>query len=340
MTFDDLMSRTWDENRLFSVLIELTYRCNLDCFFCYNDLGLRGKPLELAQYDKLLSDLASMNVLNVALSGGEPLAHPDFFRIGARARALGFLVRVKSNGHALRGELARRLRDEVDPFVIEVSLHGATAVTHDRQTRVPGSFVRLIENLHLMIALGLRVKINSTLTVWNEAETAEMYGLADSLGLPLRFDLQVSPRDDGDRTPLNVAPTDEGIRELMRIEDERMGKLPPMPEPSMVVPAAPSSKHCGAGSAAIAIDPYGNVYPCVQWRRAVANLHERSLPEIWAGAFGEIRGEAEDAKRVVSAHPRGQLLNFCPGLAEVLTGSSSRVPQEMERIAAVVGSSL
>ena len=119
MRFDDLAARTWDENRLFSVLIELTYRCNLDCFFCYNDLGLRGKPLAFEQYYALLQDLATMNVLNVALSGGEPLAHPDFFRIGARARDLGFVVRVKSNGHALRGELARRLRDDVDPFVVE-----------------------------------------------------------------------------------------------------------------------------------------------------------------------------------------------------------------------------
>jgi mycofactocin biosynthetic radical S-adenosylmethionine protein MftC len=339
VTFNQMMGRTWDENRLFSVLIELTYRCNLDCFFCYNDLGLRGKPLAFEQYDALLRDLASMDVLNVALSGGEPLAHPDFFRIGARARELGFVVRVKSNGHALRGDLARRLRDEVDPFVVEVSLHGATAVTHDRQTRVPGSFVRLVENLHEMIALGLRVKINSTLTIWNEGETAEMYALAESLGLPLRFDLQVSPRDDGDRTPLNVAPTDEGIRALMRVEDELRSKLPEMPEPAPSA-SAPSAKHCGAGSAAIAVDPYGNVYPCVQWRRAVANLHERSMPDIWADAFGGIRSEAEEAKRVVSAHPNGQLLNFCPGLGEVLTGSSSRVPAEMERIAAVVAGSL
>src|SRR5688500_12029850 len=104
MKFDAMMGRTWNENRLFSVLIELTYRCNLDCFFCYNDLGLRGKPLSYDQYDTLLRDLASMDVLNVALSGGEPLAHPDFFRIGARARQLGFVVRVKSNGHALSGE--------------------------------------------------------------------------------------------------------------------------------------------------------------------------------------------------------------------------------------------
>ncbi|MFL6246626.1 MAG: radical SAM/SPASM domain-containing protein [Thermoanaerobaculia bacterium] len=338
MKFDDLMGRTWDENRLFSVLIELTYRCNLDCFFCYNDLGLRGKPLAFEQYDALLRDLASMDVLNVALSGGEPLAHPDFFRIGARARDLGFVVRVKSNGHALRGELARRLRDEVDPFVIEVSLHGATAATHDRQTRVPGSFVRLIENLREMIDLGLRVKINSTLTVWNEGETAAMYALADSLGLPLRFDLQVSPNDNGDRTPLNVAPTDDGIRALMRVEDERIARFTPGPESTPS--AAPSAKHCGAGSSAIAIDPYGNVYPCVQWRRAVANLHEQAISEIWGDAFGGIRSETEEAKRVVAAHPRGRLLNFCPGLAEVLTGSATQVPAEMERIAMVVGEAL
>jgi MoaA/NifB/PqqE/SkfB family radical SAM enzyme len=336
ISFDDLMERTWNENRLFSVLIELTYRCNLDCFFCYNDLNLRGKPLEFAQYDQLLRELASMNVLNVVLSGGEPLAHPDFFRIGARARELGFLVRVKSNGHALRGELARRLRDEVDPFLVEVSLHGATAATHDRQTRVPGSFDRLNENIAEMLALGLRVKINSTLTIWNETETAAMYALADGFGLPLRFDLQVSPKDDGDRTPLNVAPSDEGIRNLMRVETERSGAID---DTAPVVVGRPMEKHCGAGSSGIAIDPFGNVYPCVQWRRAVANLHDRSIAEIWAGdAFTGIRGQTVEAARIVAAHPAGKLLNFCPGLAEVLTGSATQVPAEMERMAAVVGS--
>jgi MoaA/NifB/PqqE/SkfB family radical SAM enzyme len=286
-----------------------------------------------------LRDLASMDVLHVTLSGGEPLAHPDFFRIGARAKDLGFVVRVKSNGHALRGELARRLRDEVDPFVVEVSLHGATAATHDRQTRVPGSFDRLLENLREMLDLGLRVKVNSTLTVWNETETEAMYALTDSLGLPLRFDLQVSPNDNGDRTPLNVSPTDEGVRELIRVEDARMAKLPPMPDREPVqMPVL--AKHCGAGSSAIAIDPYGNIYPCVQWRRAAGNLHERAISEIWGFAFDDIRAETEAAKGVVRAHPHGKLLNFCPGLAEVLTGSATKVPGEMERIAEIVASTL
>lgn len=333
MTFDELSLRSWEENKLFSVLVELTYRCNLDCFFCYNDLALRGRPLSFAQYDAMLGDLAAMGVMNVTLTGGEPLAHPDFFRIGARARELGFVVRVKSNGHALRGELARRLRDEVDPFVVEVSLHGATAETHDRQTRVPGSFAALLSNLREILDLGMRVKVNSTLTAWNEHETAEMYALCDALNVPLRFDLQVSPRDDGDRSPLDIAPTAEGIRKLMAIETARsVAPAATAAQPAMAAP----TKHCGAGSAGIAIDPYGNVYPCVQWRRAVANLHETPVSAIWGDRFDGIREETAAAVGVVRAHPNGKLLNFCPGLAESLTGSALAVPREMERIAEIV----
>jgi MoaA/NifB/PqqE/SkfB family radical SAM enzyme len=344
MSFDAIVARSWNDNQLSSVLIELTYRCNLDCFFCYNDLGLRGKPLTFEQYSAFLHDLAAMNVLSVTLSGGEPLAHPDFFRIGALGRELGFVVRIKSNGHALRGDLARRLRDEVDPFVVEVSLHGATAETHDRQTRVPGSFTRLVENLGEMVALGLRIKVNSTLTSWNEGETAEMYALCDSLGLPLKFDLQVTPKDDGDRTPLSVAPTREGIHRLMRVENERsaayLATAPPEPKPSVAGTAVPTiTKYCGAGSAGIAIDPYGNIYPCVQWRRAAGNLHETSIRALWGTAFDEFRETTVEAAGVVAAHPRGRLLNFCPGLADALTGSATRVPEEMERVAEIIATS-
>jgi MoaA/NifB/PqqE/SkfB family radical SAM enzyme len=358
MSFDAIVARSWNDNQLGTVLFELTYRCNLDCFFCYNDLGLRGKPLTFEQYSACLHDLASMNVLSVTLSGGEPLAHPDFFRIGALCRELGFVVRVKSNGHALRGELARRLRDEVDPFVVETSLHGARAETHDRQTRVPGSFTRLVENLHEMIALGLRLKVNSTLTTWNEGEVAGMFALCDSLGLPLQFDLQVSPRDDGDRTPLDVAPTSDGIRNLMRVETARHAAwvAADAGKPSLSarnaaarnvagqdagapIPVPKVAKHCGAGSSGIAVDPYGNIYPCVTWRRATANLHETSISAIWGTAFDELRRQTEEAAGVVAAHPRGGLLNFCPGLADVLTGSATRVPEEMERVAEIVATS-
>ena len=38
MSYADTIKRSWNDNRLMSVLLELTYACNLDCTFCYNDL--------------------------------------------------------------------------------------------------------------------------------------------------------------------------------------------------------------------------------------------------------------------------------------------------------------
>jgi radical SAM protein with 4Fe4S-binding SPASM domain len=340
------MARTWRDNQLFSVLVELTYRCNLDCVFCYNDVGLRGRALSRSQYEGLIDDLAAMQVMNLILSGGEPLAHPDFFAIGARARARGFVVRVKSNGHALSGSLARRLRDEVDPYIVEVSLHGGSAATHDRQTRVPGSFARLVENLRGLKVLGQRVKINATLTAWNEGEVHAMFALADELALPLQFDPEVTPRDDGDRSPLALTASREGIKNLYRVEFERGDALARSevglrgPEVARQadasVPHVPG-KHCGAGSAALAIDPFGNVYPCVQWRVPSGSLHADSIRDIWTGstALRRVREQTGEVKaRLAGYGADAPLLNFCPGTAAAQAGSPFEVyPGARQRVA-------
>lgn len=344
MGFEQVLRKTWRDNLLFSVLVELTYRCNLDCFFCYNDLGLRGEPLRTDQYRSFFADLRDLQVLNLTLSGGEPLAHPDFLKLGAQARELGFVVRIKSNGHALRGEMARRIRDEVDPFLIEVSLHGATAATHDRQTRVPGSFDRLLANLREALGLGLRIKVNSTLTRWNEGEIEEMLDLADGLGLPLQIDPEVTPRDNGDVEPLAIALSREGLERLFAAQAARARRggraVSVAREGDEGTVPVPLEKHCGAGSAGIAVDPYGNVYPCVQWRRPVGNLHRQSIRDIWKDSAGlrEVRQLTAHAKEVVDAHgDAGPLLNFCPGLAETHTGDPLRVYADSMRRAEVLG---
>ena len=346
MGFEQILRKTWRDNLLFSVLVELTYRCNLDCFFCYNDLGLRGEPLCTEQYLSFFEELRDLQVLNLTLSGGEPLAHPDFLKLGERARELGFVVRIKSNGHALRGEMARRIRDEVDPFLIEVSLHGATAATHDRQTRVPGSFERLLVNLREALGLGLRLKINSTLTRWNEEEIEGMLALADGLGAPLQFDPEVTPRDDGDAEPLSISPSREGMKRLFALQAERAragAAVAVAREGDEGIVPVPLEKHCGAGSAGIAVDPYGNIYPCVQWRRPVGNLHRQSIGEIWAGSAGlrEVRELTAKAREVVEGWgPAGPLLSFCPGSAAVRTGDPLRVYPDAVRRAEILGETL
>jgi MoaA/NifB/PqqE/SkfB family radical SAM enzyme len=215
---------------------------------------------------------------------------------------------------------------------------------------VPGSFERLLANLGEMAELGFRVKINSTLTAWNEGEIEGMFDLVESLGLAFQVDPEVSPRDDGDRDPLSISPTREGMLRLFAVQEERArlawerasrgeggaatsGIARGGDDETMPVPV---HKHCGAGSAGIAVDPYGNVYPCVQWRRPVGNLHERRIGEIWAGSTGltEIREITAAAKGVVDGYgAAGPLLNFCPGNADAHVGDPLTVyPSALRRM--------
>lgn len=366
-SYGKLVTRLWSENILYSAMLELTYRCNLDCYFCYNDLSLEGRPLSTEQYVDLLGQLHDLGTMNLTLTGGEPLTHRDFFYLGRKAREYGFVVRVKTNGHALTGKLARRLKDEVDPFGIEVSLHGACAETHDRQTRVKGSFDRLMLNLPQILSMGLRVKINSTLTVWNESEMAAMYEIADRLGVTLSFDPQVTPRDDGDMEPLSIRPSSDAVKRLHRLQKLRYDQQRFKAKSGNAGQGmrqgtrqrkehhedrsggnenrSGGSKYCGTGSAGVTIDPYGNVYPCVQWRKPVGNVHEQTIGEIWKNsrALEDVRRAGTEVKEFVDGlGDAGRMIGFCPALALMSTGrvdqlypgASQRLKIRQEELAA------
>ncbi len=282
-------------------------------------------------------------MLNLSLSGGEPLAHPRFFEIASHARSLGFVIRLKTNGHAVKEAVARRIRNEVDPFLIEVSVHGANAATHDRQTRVVGSFERLVANIRTMKSLGLRVKANSVLTRWNEDEVEGMLALYDQLDVLFQIDPEVKPKDDGDIGPLAIEASAEGQARYRQALEARANRdeaatetVSPFTGPKAT--RADTDKHCGAGSNNIAVDPYGRVLPCVQWRVPVGNLHEQRVTEIWAqsGKLEEIRETTKAARRLIEGFgDAATMSNFCPGAAHVHSGDPLALyPATEKRIAA------
>jgi hypothetical protein len=82
-------------------------------------------------------------------------------------------------------------------------------------------------------------------------------------------------------------------------------------------------RHCGAGASTVTIDQWGNVLPCVQWRREVGNIRETPFPEIWEKSTGladvrQITVEAKETARSFQG-PKAVVF-FCPGMAELLTG--------------------
>jgi uncharacterized radical SAM superfamily Fe-S cluster-containing enzyme len=84
--------------------IDLTNRCNLNCPVCFANANAAGyiyEPSfeELAEQMQRIRDYRPIPATCVQFSGGEPTIHPDFIRIVAKAKELGFSnIQIATNG--------------------------------------------------------------------------------------------------------------------------------------------------------------------------------------------------------------------------------------------------
>src|SRR2546422_812159 len=92
---------------------EITCRCNLRCVMCYTDCfnrpDLIRNELSTSEILRIMDELAAAGCLDLVLTGGEPLARPDFFDIYERAKENGFLTTLFTNGTLITETVAHRL---------------------------------------------------------------------------------------------------------------------------------------------------------------------------------------------------------------------------------------
>lgn len=164
------------------VIWNLIRRCNLLCKHCYSISGDVDFPGELTtdQVVRVLDDLKAARVPAIILSGGEPLLRPDIYRVGDRAKALGFSVSLSSNGALIDDAHADRIAAAGFDYV-GVSLDGIGAV-HDRFRGRPGSFDASIAGIRRLSARGVKVGLRFTMTTDNQESFPALLDLMKTEG--------------------------------------------------------------------------------------------------------------------------------------------------------------
>jgi radical SAM protein with 4Fe4S-binding SPASM domain len=325
----EIVERNWSRAVPMSALFELTFVCNHACSFCYN-CPTGQKEMSTAEVIDALKKLAGFNILYLTLTGGEPLVRRDFFDIARAARDLGFALRIYSNAFLIDEAMAKRIRDVANPVEMEISIHGAKPETHEKLTCVPGSFQRVVNAVRHLRAQGIKVNLKCPITRDNQAEVLDLYRLSQELGVSISFDPVITPRDDGDKDPLDLMATDDFLARFWTDDAYAGARKEPVPLPRC---DGQGEAVCGTGRSSLAIDPYGNIYPCVQWRRKVANIKEiSSLKEIWwtSPVLLEVRKTAvEIAQEVLKKAAAGAFCNFCAGVADLQTGDPKSLYPQM-----------
>jgi radical SAM protein with 4Fe4S-binding SPASM domain len=115
------------------IQLEVSALCNASCLYCPRHTRgdrFREGLMEWSTFERIEPYLASADL--VYLQGwGEPLLHPDLWRMVRRVRAAGAATGFTTNGTLLGADSRERLI-EYGVNVVAVSLAGATRQTHER----------------------------------------------------------------------------------------------------------------------------------------------------------------------------------------------------------------
>lgn len=273
----------YEKRQLYYASLELTFKCNFACRFCYNPIEREGQarirkvlqsepPLSFEEINKLLSDLRRAGVLYFTLTGGEPMVHPHFWEILEKAKEKAFVLRVFTNGSLIGEEEAKRFA-KIFPNCIEISLYGSSEKSYEENCGRGKLFQKVIKALEFLRREGLTVYLKCMLTNVTENEMDEIQDIADSFGFPLAFDPILQISDDGDDYPLKMKASKESIERLFRDKRFKIGGSPFEGEERQSV--------CNIGRNLIHIDPYGNIFPCIQYREKIGNVREDDISELF-----------------------------------------------------------
>jgi radical SAM protein with 4Fe4S-binding SPASM domain len=317
---------SWKKARPIQALYELTYRCNHLCTFCNNPLSRHGSELSTEEAFKVLADLKELGVLFVTLTGGEPLLRKDFWEIAQEARRLKLAIRVFSNAYLIDDAVADRLK-ELAVVETSISIHGSRPEVHEKLTRIPGSFQRVIDAVRRLRARDMRVVLKTPVTRLNEDDLFAVKAIADEFGAYMVFDTTITPRFDGDVSPLALAPSEEFYQWFWGKKGAPL-RHGVEPKPKTYAGRDEMEGCCGTGRSGLMVDPYGNVYPCALWFRKLGNVREQRLTEIWdtSEELKRVRQIASDIQReVIPQQKDGEFMSWCPATAESMTGDAKQV---------------
>ncbi|MER3514674.1 MAG: hypothetical protein C4310_10040, partial [Chloroflexota bacterium] len=183
--YQAILLKSQNQHRLVGVHWELTYRCNEKCTHCYLDVLAPGAKipgeLTLEEAKRVIDELADLGALTITFSGGEIFVHKDFFEIAAYARKRGFAIRLFTNGILIKPGVADKIA-ALRPVMVELSIYGADAETHDKITQVPGSFHLTVRAARLLRERGVKVTLKAPIMRENWQQMEAMRALAAEIG--------------------------------------------------------------------------------------------------------------------------------------------------------------
>jgi PqqA peptide cyclase len=318
-----------------ALLAELTHRCPLSCPYCSNPVELERAASELgeAEWRRVLAEAASLGVLQVHFSGGEPMVRRDLLALIATASDRGLYSNLITSG-TLGG--AR----EIAAFAaaglkhVQLSFQDVEPANNDRIAGLAGAHARKTNFAAAVRAAGLPLTVNMVVHRQNLGGVPEMIDMALALGAR-RLEIahvQYYAWALANRTAL--LPSRQQLDDATRVVEAARARLKGVLAIDYVVPdyhgVRPKSCMNGWGRQFLNVTPSGKAVPCHAAESLPGidfpSVRDGTLADIWyrSEAFNRYRGTDWMAEPCRSCDRREIDWGGCRCQAFLLAGDASR----------------
>ena len=316
-----------------SLIGEITHRCPLHCVYCSNPLEMQARQSELPTetWANVFASAAELGILQLHLTGGEPLARADLAELIAAARKSNLYTNLITSGVGLT---EKRLTALVAAGLDHIQLSFQDS-QEEPANEIAGTCAHALK-----IKLARRIKcqriaftMNLVVHRQNLDRLPEMIALAEELaadrleiahvqyyGWALRNrDALLPSRSQWERSLQIITAARERLKGRMRVDFVGPDYYAKYPKACMG----------GWGRSVILIDPAGRALPChaagVIPGLEFDNIQNHDLRWIWeqSPAFRKFRGEDWMQEPCRSCDRRTQDFGGCRCQAMLLAGDAS-----------------
>ena len=161
-----------------NVSMAINTKCNNRCIWCY-DKASQKQDFDMSDqtFDTALSLIKQAGCEHLTFLGGEPTLHPKLSNFVHRAAVNELDSAIVSNGSGYSDLFLGAVEDVKKSVILNISIEGATAKTHDEITKTKGSFEKLLSGIQSAKSKNFGIAAIMTLC------KANMYELTDVITL-------------------------------------------------------------------------------------------------------------------------------------------------------------
>jgi pyrroloquinoline quinone biosynthesis protein E len=316
-----------------TLLAELTHRCPLHCPYCSNPLAMVGGAGELTteEWARVFTEARDLGVLQLGLSGGEPLARKDLEVLAAHAHRLGLYTTLVTSGVGLTRERATALCDAGLEH-IQISIQDADPEMADRLAGMRAAHLKQ-QAAAIVRELGFAFSINAVLHRANLDRIGDIIEMAAALGADRLELANTQYYGWALQNRQALMPTAEQVAAAQAVADAAIRRYRGLMQILYVLPdyyeAYPKPCYGGWGSVYLVVAPNGQTLPCHGATHITTlrfdTVRERSLDWIWreSPAFQAYRGDEWMAEPCRSCPRKAIDFGGCRCQAFALTGDAT-----------------